>query len=310
MQLARIRILTSAIMIAAMIGCSLFTQMLVGASTEPEQTSKILVKETIQAHVLLNPVILGDHKDDYLDWDNWNDTRATLLHTLEGNVSADIAVKYDDKDVYVRVKSVNDKTINSGDDCRLWFDPLHNGTSKLPQTDDLWIGLFWVGERFGCNIARGTGLDWTSWTDKLPDGRDLVRDRLSDSYVSLIHGCVIYEFKLPRSLVSGSSLTIGFGAYVADMPLEYFGGVPPRYRGGTAAWPEGFGDNQTKKNEWPLNNLGILHFTGVPIPELGPSALMMLSGVILTMVTSVVRTRRRKTRVCCRGAFATWSCSR
>jgi hypothetical protein len=255
-------------------------------------------KETTPAYVLVNSVVVGDHKDDYLDWDDWNDTHAVPLYRLEGNVTADVCVKYDKKDVYIRARSISDKATNPGDRCDLWFDPLHNGTSKLPQTDDVRISLFWVTEaRFFCNRAFGTGTGWTNWWDKLPDGRDLVRDRLSDSYVSQISGCVVYEFRLPRSLVCGNFTTIGFGVYVQDSPIERFNG----YRGGTSVWPHEFGDSQKPMGELPLDKLGILCFTGVPIPEfpLCASLAVLFANSLLATVSIVRGGRRRKGAVSC-----------
>jgi len=271
----------------------------VGCLMNTERVFSTTTKETMMAYQLLNPIVMGDHTDFPSEWNNTTATPMYLLKSyssaFKGNAS--IHVKYDGVNWYIRVNAFEDKELDTGSVCWVYFDPKHNGTSKIPQDDDVKIFTFWVDVRgyleFWCNIARGTGSGWSSNWDKLPNGTKLVNN-VADSFVSMVTKCVVYEFRIPRDLVGGSD-SMGFGAKL-DINEK-------RTTIGECTWPSGFANATLERTQWPFDTIGILYFTGVPIPELGPSALMMLPGVILTMVTSIVRTRRRKTRVRCHGAF-------
>jgi hypothetical protein len=213
-------------------------------------------RETMLAYRLLNPIVIGDHKDLP---DEWSDVAPVPMYRLGGSADATIGIKYDDEYWYIRVNALNDTKINGGDRCDVWLDPMHDGTSVKPQKDDVRFTGAWpaaAGDqpRYVAAISYGTGDGWSS-KDTLPDGTPLTQ--LLDSFVSPISERVVYEFKVPRELIGNVEKT-SFAVSVGQNGDD-------NYFIGKSVWPKGFGIRETSEREWPLNMLGILLCAGTSI---------------------------------------------
>jgi hypothetical protein len=201
------------------------------------------------AYRLANPVTVGDHKDAP---NEWSDTTPVRMYWLDRKVNATIQAKHDEKNLYIRVNSLNDTKISAQDRCDIWFDQKHNSSVAKPQKDDFRITSFWRLQdgklSYLAAVSYGTGDGWGTASDRFLDG-SLIADCV-DSFTSQISGYVVHEFKIPRASLENAD-RMAFGACLVqgdndDIVL------------GECVWPSGFGILHVHVREWSLNQLGIL----------------------------------------------------
>ena len=122
-----------------------------------------------------------------------------------------VAVKHDNKSLYVLVDFVQDKEMENGDWAFISWDQRNDGGTS-PQSDDYRLVLEYKSTMASPSLLlQGTGADWGN--QKIASSAGIsgnsTNDGTNDPYSFTPH--VIYEFQIPRVLL-GDSETIGFVA--------------------------------------------------------------------------------------------------
>jgi hypothetical protein len=226
-------------------------------------------KPTITSSTLKNPVTL-DGKWTYAD--EWTD-----------GVNFDcggygwIALKDDADSLYVLVDYTRDTGAAAGDFAWVIWDQKNDGGSK-PKSDDYDPILRYTDKtNYTLSVAQGTGTGWGTFNpaSSLGIAAAASTNATSDPYSHASH--VVYEFRIPRSILDNSTVitSIGFYAGAQNAAGGIWIGLP---RGGDYRIPDSWAQ---------------LTFS-LPVPEF-PSVLIMV--LVSVAAAGFVSRRRRQTHV-------------
>lgn len=132
--------------------------------------------------------------------DEWGDS---IEFTTPGGF---FRLKHDQSDLYALFDYVSDNALENYDVAWIYVDTLKNGGSA-PQTDDYGFSLQWSSPTHSSLVMqKGTGTDWANAS---PPTHSAVSSTVAadDPYSSNPH--VIYEFKVPLSILPQGATSIG-----------------------------------------------------------------------------------------------------
>jgi hypothetical protein len=220
-------------------------------------------KLTITSSTLKNPVTL-DGKWTYAD--EWTD-----------GVSFDcggygwIALKDDADSLYVLVDYTRDTSAAAGDFAWVIWDQKNDGGSK-PKSDDYDPILRYTDKtNHTSSVAQGTGTGWGTFNpaSSLSIAAASSTDATSDPYSHASH--VVYEFRIPRSILDNSTVITSIGFYAGAQNAAGGGiGLP---RGGDYRIPDSWAQ---------------LTFS-IPIPEF--SQVLVTMALLMATLAIVLRKR-------------------
>ena len=202
-------------------------------------------QEQITCHPLIRPVTI-DGK--WTTPEEWNDALAMPLYrpvSSQLNGTGSFYAKHDNGYVYVAIDFVSDLQNNANDGAGVFFDANHDSGSRA-NVDDYAFGLSWTtGSSSKFIMWRGTGSGWQSaggkYVELEPVSGSMAASSLSSSPLSS-NPHMIYEFRVPKTILSRNYLTIGFmvGAYhnpsgrsppelILNWPRDGLSDVPGRW---------------------------------------------------------------------------------
>lgn len=199
--------------------------------------------------------------------DEWGDS---IEFTTPGGF---FRLKHDQSDLYALFDYVSDNALENYDVAWIYVDTLKNGGST-PQTDDYGFSLQWSSPTHSSLVMqKGTGTDWANAS---PAMHSAVSSTVAtdDPYSSNPH--VIYEFKVPLSILPQGATSIGVRLAMQN--------------GATSTWMVYPKDSiRTTPNQWGAMELG-----SSPIPEF-PATIPVLA-LALIASTYLLKRARMKSR--------------
>jgi len=179
-------------------------------------------------------------------------------------------LKHDGDNLYVLFDYVSDNALENLDVAWVYVDTLKNGGSS-PQSDDYAFTLQWSSSsQSHLAMQKGTG---TGWADTRPALHSAVSSKVStnDPYSSSPH--VIYEFKVPLSILPQSVTSFGVRLAMHD--------------GATDTWMVYPKDSlRTTPSQWGAMELG-----SAPIPEF--SGMVPILALALIVPLYLLKRSRR-----------------
>jgi len=183
-----------------------------------------------------------------------------------------IALKDDTDFLYVLVDYTRDASAAAGDFAWIIWDQKNDGGSK-PKSDDYDPILRYTDKtNYTSSVAQGTGTGWGTFNpaSSLGIAAASSTDATSDPYSHASH--VVYEFRIPRSILDNSTVITSIGFYA---------GAQNAAGGGWIGLPRG-GDYRIP-DSWAQLTFSI------PIPEF--SQVLVTMAFLIATLTIVLRKR-------------------
>jgi len=183
-----------------------------------------------------------------------------------------IALKDDADSLYVLVDYTRDTSAAAGDFAWVIWDQKNDGGSK-PKSDDYDPILRYTDKtNYTSSVAQGTGTGWGTFNpaSSLGIAAASSTDATSDPYSHASH--VVYEFRIPRSILDNSTVITSIGFYA---------GAQNAAGGGWIGLPRG-GDYRIP-DSWAQLTFSI------PIPEF--SQVLVTMAFLIATLTIVLRKR-------------------